>query len=60
MRDKRVFFVTFVRYTILTMQIKRKYSKPQTELTSIYSMSQILEDSNTETFEGGGDDDITW
>ena len=42
------------------MRKKPLYIRPESEAEEFVLLKTILEDSNTETFEGGGDDDITW
>ena len=42
------------------MKQKPIYIKPESNTDEYVLLQTFLEDSNTETFEGGGDDDITW
>ncbi len=50
----------FCMIFIKTMRIKYRYTAPQSELAPIRPLKQILDGSNTESFEGGEEGDITW
>ena len=42
------------------MNTKQIYIRPESELEERLLLQAIIQESNTETFEGKGDDDITW
>lgn len=42
------------------MKTTALYIRPESETVEHVLLQRLLEDSNTETFEGGGDEDITW
>lgn len=42
------------------MNIKNIYSRPETESEESVFLQAIIQESNTETYEGKNDDDLTW